>query len=242
MAAEPRAFLPLRRSNDPTRAFEALRSARHVDVAAGEVLPCPRDRVLVLLRGALVVRALGADRAESVDVCGDGDIIGEGSLLARAWWRSVASRALVPTRALSVCSAELCSPGGLGPEVSRLLVLGLARTADRCSRRAGLLRTFAVRDRVLGILLDLAGRFGRSMDEGIAIPLPLTQDLIASLAGATRESVNRALSDLRARGEVRRTGGVYVVSSAPLAVRSNEIDPSPRSRLVTAPSTSSLSR
>jgi CRP-like cAMP-binding protein len=46
---------------------------------------------------------------------------------------------------------------------------------------------------------------------GRRLDLPLTQERLAGLTGATRESVNRALAELTAAGRVERTRGRYVV-------------------------------
>jgi CRP-like cAMP-binding protein len=45
--------------------------------------------------------------------------------------------------------------------------------------------------------------------------LPVTQDLIAAALGLTRETVNRALRDLRLAGVVSRCGRTYVLEDAP---------------------------
>jgi CRP-like cAMP-binding protein len=55
--------------------------------------------------------------------------------------------------------------------------------------------------RVEARLGDLAARFGRPVPGGVAIGLPVPQDDLAAMTGATRESVNRAVR--RAVGEGR---------------------------------------
>jgi CRP-like cAMP-binding protein len=58
---------------------------------------------------------------------------------------------------------------------------------------------------------DLGARFGRTVPGGRRLDLPLTQELLAGLTGATRESVNRALAELSAAGRVERSRGGYIV-------------------------------
>jgi CRP-like cAMP-binding protein len=61
-------------------------------------------------------------------------------------------------------------------------------------------------------LADLADRFGCPTDDGLLIVLPLTHDDLASLTGATRESVTRTLRRLSERGRIRVAArGRYVV-------------------------------
>ena len=69
-----------------------------------------------------------------------------------------------------------------------------------------------VRTRVARRLDDLADRFGRPVEDGRLILLPLTQDEIAAIAGTSRESANRALRSLVAAGTIRIAArGRYVI-------------------------------
>ena len=89
---------------------------------------------------------------------------------------------------------------------------GLATTAARLTAIATELAWFDIADRVERRLLDLARRLGRPAPGGTAIPVRLTQDELASMVGATRESVNRAVRALVARGSIDVQGrGRYVV-------------------------------
>ena len=53
--------------------------------------------------------------------------------------------------------------------------------------------------RVAKALLDLANRFGQQTDEGLQVHHDLTQEELAQLVGASRETVNKALADFAAR-------------------------------------------
>ena len=57
--------------------------------------------------------------------------------------------------------------------------------------------------RVAKALLDLAARFGRPVDEGLLVAHDLTQEELAQLVGASRETVNKALADFASRGWLR---------------------------------------
>lgn len=72
--------------------------------------------------------------------------------------------------------------------------------------------TLSVKERVRHALRDLADRFGTPVPGGTMIMLPLSQELLASIVGATRESVNRALRELRTAGAVQIDDGDYVWS------------------------------
>jgi len=54
--------------------------------------------------------------------------------------------------------------------------------------------------RLAGLLLDLAARHGRLVGGVTEVALPLSQEELASLAGTSRATVTRALSNWRTRG------------------------------------------
>jgi CRP-like cAMP-binding protein len=55
-----------------------------------------------------------------------------------------------------------------------------------------------LRSRIARILLELAEDFGRPEDGGTLVDIPLSQGDVATLVGATRQSVNLCLGELRA--------------------------------------------
>ena len=57
--------------------------------------------------------------------------------------------------------------------------------------------------RVAKALLDLADRFGVPTPDGVQVNHDLTQEELAQLVGASRETVNKALADFAARGWIQ---------------------------------------
>ena len=57
--------------------------------------------------------------------------------------------------------------------------------------------------RVAKALLDLSSRFGVPSEEGLHVAHDLTQEELAQLVGASRETVNKALADFAGRGWLR---------------------------------------
>jgi CRP-like cAMP-binding protein len=60
-------------------------------------------------------------------------------------------------------------------------------------------------------LCELARRHGVPDGAGVLLPLPLTQEDLGRMVGASRESVNRSLAALSSRGLVRTEGRRYVI-------------------------------
>jgi len=170
-----------------------------------------------VVRGAVSVDVTTeAGRTATLMILGPGDALvrstaGEGG--RRGASPRLVLRTLIPSEVVRVppggvrraCAADAAATTGL--------VALTARQSERLARRLELALTASVPERVLRSLHDLAAVHGirRRGGGGVEVALPLTQDALAALTGATRESVNRALRTLAARGQILRAGGRYVV-------------------------------
>jgi CRP/FNR family transcriptional regulator, cyclic AMP receptor protein len=155
----------------------------------------PGDGLWLIESGALRVAAISDAGHELVlDVLGPGQGAGE----------PVGTPSPVTVRALRPCR--------LSPVSNRAAADLLTTRAHRAAALAADLAWLDVRTRISRRLEDLSHRFGRPVEGGRLILLPLTQDEVAALAGTTRESANRALRRLVADGEIRMAArGRYVV-------------------------------
>ena len=68
--------------------------------------------------------------------------------------------------------------------------------------------------RVARRLLDLAAQHGEAGSPGIRVNVPITQEELAQMVGASRESVNKALGSFMDRGWVALEGRHYVIADA----------------------------
>jgi CRP/FNR family transcriptional regulator, cyclic AMP receptor protein len=125
--------------------------------------------------------------------------------------------AFVPCTTLALPASELRGAFDRDPLIAAWLAASLGQRVRALER--GLIRSlsFPVRERVLDVLLELAGTYGARRPWGVIVELPLSQDDIAALVGATRESVNRALRQLEISGAVCRVDRAY-------AVRDRDVD------------------
>lgn len=74
--------------------------------------------------------------------------------------------------------------------------------------------------RVAKQLLELAQRFGTREPSGVRVQRDLTQEELAQLVGASRETVNKSVADFAARGWLRLSGkSVLLLDRARLARR-----------------------
>jgi CRP/FNR family cyclic AMP-dependent transcriptional regulator len=152
--------------------------------------------------GALLMEVVDTEGHRlALDLLGPGDLVGGPT----TWTADASVRALVSSRLIAAGPMDLCD--------------GLARRARRAAWMACSVAWDRIADRVAIRLEDLAARFGRPVPGGRCLELPLTQEHLAGLTGATRESVNRALAELVAAGRVDRARGRYVIRPATIAVR-----------------------
>lgn len=151
-------------------------------------------------------------RRFALDVLGRGDLVG-----GLPGWVAEAS-----VRALVTCWLAPAGPAALRD--------GRARRARRATRVACSLAWDRIPDRVAIRLDDLAERFGRPVPGGLSVRLPLRQEDIAGLTGATRESVNRALVQLTASGRVHGGRGRYLIPRVEGGVTTPRPGASPASR------------
>jgi CRP/FNR family transcriptional regulator len=97
------------------------------------------------------------------------------------------------------------------PDIADGIIRGLGR---RLRHLVHVAETLAFRDvaaRLALLLLGYAERSGRDTPVGTVVPLKRTQEELATEIGAARESVSRALKQLRQRGLIQPAGRNYVL-------------------------------
>jgi CRP/FNR family cyclic AMP-dependent transcriptional regulator len=163
-------------------------------------------RVLVIEQGRAKVTAITEDGRELVLAFeGPGDLLGELSALGGSP-RVATVRALEPLSALAIASGEFEAFLDAHPRVALVIlrvVIARLRVADRQQVEFAAYQTVT---RVARRLVELAQRYGEETGDGILITLPISQEELASWAGASREAITKALHDLREVGliETRR--------------------------------------
>jgi CRP/FNR family transcriptional regulator, cyclic AMP receptor protein len=168
----------------------------------------PADSLHLVVSGRFAVQRttrLGEDAL--LAVLGPGDAFGELALVASAS-RAATVYALEPAETLSVHRIEFDELRGKYPSVDRMLVTLLAHQVRRMD---GLLTEAYYDDagkRLLRRLLELAVVYDNGADE---VVIPLTQEQLASLAGASRATVSAVLSAERKRGTIALRRGATVL-------------------------------
>jgi CRP/FNR family cyclic AMP-dependent transcriptional regulator len=162
------------------------------------------DSVYIVLNGKVKIsRRSGDGRENLLAVLGPGDIFGELSLFDPGP-RTATASAITDVEVASLEHAALRPWLGRRPEAAELLLKVLARRLRRTNEAMADLVFTDVPGRVAKQLLDLAERFGSPAPGGaVRVEHGLTQEELAQLVGASRETVNKSLADFATRGWLR---------------------------------------
>jgi CRP/FNR family transcriptional regulator len=185
----------------------ALRAGvTEVELARGERLfdeGDAGDRLYVVLDGKVKLTRTSADGRENlISLIGPGEMFGELSLFdPRPRTMSASAVTDVRLAALGHDYLRIWLTGR--PDVATHLLAALARRLRRTNEVMSDLVFTDVPGRVAKALLDLAARFGTRQEDGLQVNHDLTQEELAQLVGASRETVNKALADFVARGWIQ---------------------------------------
>lgn len=178
------------------------------------------DRLFVVLDGKVKISRAAADGRENLlAVLGPGEMFGELSLFDPGP-RTATATAITESTLASLDHDDLRPLLLAQPTVAAQLLRALAQRLRRTNEAMADLVFSDVPGRVAKALLDLAERFGDESAEGVLVRHDLTQEELAQLVGASRETVNKALSEFANRGWLRLEGrSVLLIDRERLARR-----------------------
>ena len=156
---------------------------------------------MYLIRDGQVKVVLPSDSGDEalLDVLDTGNFFGELSLLD-GQPRSATIVATEPTETIVLHRETLLKAIRANPEVAIHLLQALCQRLRETDEFIGDTVFLDVPGRVAKKLLELADAYGERTPRGTVIGLRLTQQELARMVGATRESVNKHLGAYRARG------------------------------------------
>ena len=180
----------------------------------------PGDRLYVVTEGKIKLSHASGDGRESVlMVLGPGDMFGEISLFDPGP-RTATASAVTDSKVLSLSNTDLIPWLAGRPEVAQSLLQALAHRLRRTNETMSDLVFADVPGRVAKALLELGEKFGTKTADGMYVHHDLTQEELAQLVGASRETVNKALADFASRGWLKlETRSVEILDIERLAKR-----------------------
>ena len=161
------------------------------------------DHLYLVSSGKVKLGTKSVDGRENLlMILGPGDMFGELSLFDSGP-RTATATAVTDSKLLALGQDKVIPWVREHPEVSLQLLARLASRLRRTNEVVGDLVFSDVPGRVAKALIDLGVKFGDKRTEGLFVNHDLTQEELAQLVGASRETVNKALADFAQRGWLR---------------------------------------
>ncbi|MEO8517642.1 MAG: Crp/Fnr family transcriptional regulator [Dermatophilaceae bacterium] len=199
--------------DDAARALMASMTSSHLE--RGDILfreGDQGDRLYVIGEGKIKLGLTSVDGRENLlAVLGPGEMFGELSLFDPGA-RTATATAVAETQLIALGHDDLDSFLLGRPAVAANLLAALARRLRRTNENLADLVFTDVPGRVAKALLHLSARFGQPADDGILVAHDLTQEELAQLVGASRETVNKALADFATRGWIKLEARAVVLT------------------------------
>lgn len=178
--------------------------------AAGETIffqDDPGHAVFIIESGRVRIYVHGEDGQEmSVAIYHPGDLFGEMSLIDRRP-RSATATAMEEAMLLALSADDFYRHLRESHQLALNVMLALSTRLRQTNEAMESLATLDVTRRLVKKLLHLAQRQGVVTRQGVHLRGRLTQQALASLIGASRESVNRAMRALERAGLLETTQG-----------------------------------
>jgi CRP-like cAMP-binding protein len=155
----------------------------------------PGDLLYIIISGKVKIGNRSPNGQETLlAILGPSDMFGELSVFDPGP-RTSSATTITAVHAVSMDRDALRTWIADRPEIAQQLLRVLARRLRRTNNNLADLIFTDVPGRVAKLLLDLAQRFGTQDDGALRVTHELTQEEIAQLVGASRETVNKALAE-----------------------------------------------
>lgn len=200
---------------EPQRIESLLPSVRRLEHARGSFVFSEgdrADRLYVMVEGQVKQYRLGRDGAEMIfSLALPGDLFGQVGVFDPLGTRSATAEAMTPAEMLEVPREPLLQFFTANPIAMRRMLELLSALTRTVGQTLTGVAYDEIRSRVALALLRLADDQGRKTGQGLRIPIKLSQANIASMVGASRENVNRAIAALMADGDLSHREGFFVI-------------------------------
>jgi CRP/FNR family cyclic AMP-dependent transcriptional regulator len=179
----------------------------------------PADRLYITISGKVKIGRRSSDGHENLlTIMGPSDMFGELSIFDPGP-RTSSATTITEVRAVSMDRDALRAWIADRPAIVEQLLRVLARRLRRTNDNLADMIFTDVPGRVAKQLLLLAQRFGTQEGEAMRVTHDLTQEEIAQLVGASRETVNKALADFAHRGWIRLEGKSVLIADSECMAR-----------------------
>jgi CRP/FNR family cyclic AMP-dependent transcriptional regulator len=162
----------------------------------------PGEAVYFILNGTVKVYVPQLDGREvTVNLMGPGDTVGELSVIDAAS-RSASVITLEDTRVAWMSRSDFLEAIRTIPPLSDNLLRTLSTRLRNTTEHIQAYASLDIPGRIARQILVISANYGQQQEEGLYIPLRLTQNDIAELVGASRKRVNQVIVALKREGVI----------------------------------------
>lgn len=167
----------------------------------------PQFIALIVEGKAISMYHAGNGRVGATGIWAAGDVLG-GASIYQPRKRQTSVRCLEPTSIYCLGLDKAHEITNRFPEVGRAIINALSARLRWANHLTHILQTLPAFERVAGIVLSMANRFGDQTSEGTVVDVRLTHEDWAALVGVTRQFASITLHKLQHRNLIvvrRRT-------------------------------------
>lgn len=161
------------------------------------------DSIIIINEGSTkAVKYTPEGREQILYVFADGDFFGEQYLLTN----QTATYTVEALQTVKVCKLTKSQFQQLLLNYPTMAIKIIEELGERMLRLENTMQSMGVRSvdaRVCTLLLDFINKYGKNVQEGILIRLPLSREGMANYLGVARETVSRKLGQLESDGIIR---------------------------------------
>lgn len=213
--------VPIFSSMSPEEMEKIVDLINHKEFKKGEMMLHDGEKsesVIIINEGTAKAFKYTADGREQIlYVFAEGDFFGEQNLLSdRTATYSV--EALSPVKVCTLSKAQFQKMLYSYPDIAVKII---AELGERMARLENAMQGMGVRNvdnRIGGILMEFAAKYGTEMKDGLVIQLPLSREGIANYLGVARETVSRKLGQLENEGVIRSLNNKSILILDPKAL------------------------
>jgi len=184
-------------------------------LAAGETIfheGLPAFGLYIICQGKVkLAKHPRGGHAQILKLLGPGEILGEKTLFDQETYTSFA-KTLEPSQLVFIPRDEFMAFIKDHPEVAIRLIEKLARELKACGEKLVELTCRSAKERVARLIWEFARAYGVKTEEGIDVGVELPRAELAEMAGVSKETAIRILSELKDRGIISLPGRRIVVT------------------------------
>ncbi|MCT8978767.1 Crp/Fnr family transcriptional regulator [Clostridium sp. CX1] len=169
------------------------------------------DKLYIVNRGKVkIFRYTKEGKEQILYILSDGDFIGELSLLKKGKLE-FNGEALEDTAICMLTKEDFDRILGDNPNITLKILEVVHDRVVNLEHLVERLSTKDVESRVIGVLLSLAGDFGKEVNGTVELELPLSREEIGNYSGLTRETVSRTLTSMQEEGTIELIGNKKII-------------------------------